>query len=211
MGGWGSLVITDESSLVCVAEEAGVESHSCTGLQSHRSSVQVTCLITSLWSVWGACEGRVSGSASGPLSLAVWSTLADGWPSRCCSTGGSGPEVFNQTFGSLMSFTVWPAGPQWAWSLGGGGGVSVTVELSSFDQMFFSWTTDCWVESSLLCRIKRGKNGPDHGSERWLEGGFLDTKSWTPPGLLRPPVSFVLFRPIRRRVFQGSSFLLESR
>lgn len=76
--------------------------------------------------------------------------------------------------------------------------------------VFFLWAR-CW---QLLCsshRSKRGSNGLDYDSKRWLWGHCLDAASRESPQPPPPLVSLFLLGPVRHCVSQGPSFLMESR
>lgn len=76
---------------------------------------------------------------------------------------------------------------------------------------FFLWVKCWWIPCSSH-RSKRGSNGLDYDSKRWLWGHCLDMAgSSEQPQPLPPLVSLFLFSPVRHCVSSGPSLLMESR
>lgn len=82
---------------------------------------------------------------------------------------------------------------------------------SHIDFFWLYFSLRYWWISFSSCRSKRGSNGLDYDSERWLRGHCLDLASWELPQPL-PALVFLLHpSPLRHHPSEGPSFLMENR
>lgn len=156
------------------------------------------------WSMWEEKRGRYH---TRMRDLTKWDGMIHMWES-----------VTHFTRWHWMS-CCWAGGPVWPFPLPtflksrrqSPSLVFPMAPMSLAVFFFFLWVKCWWIPCSSH-RSKRGSNGLDYDSKRWLWGHCLDTAgSSEQPQPLPPLVSLFLFSPVRHCVSSGPSLLMESR